>query len=54
MRHKQTEEHKLSYILSKTIFKTILREENMGQIYMGQYICEILNCDMTQAPEQDF
>ena len=26
----------------------------MGQIYMGQYICEILNCDMTQAPEQDF
>ena len=51
MRHKQTEERKLSYFLSKVIFKTIVRMENMEQIYQKQKIREILSCDMTQALE---
>ena len=48
------EEHKLSYFWSKAIFKTVLRMENIGQIYHKHAIREILNCDMTKALEQDF
>ena len=48
MCHKNTEEHKLSYFLSKAIFKAILRMENIGQIYHKHKIREILNCDMTK------
>ena len=51
MQHKQMEEHKISYFSSKTRFKTILRMENIGKIYHNH---KILNCDMIQAPEQDF
>ena len=51
MRHKQTEERKLSYFSSKVIFKTIVRMENMEQIYQKQKIREILSCDMSQALE---
>ena len=28
--------------------------ENIGQVYHKHKIREILNCDMTKAPEQDF
>ena len=45
MRHKQTDEHKLSYFLLKTIAKTILRKQNMEQIYDG---------DMTETLERYF
>ena len=48
------EEPKLSYISSKAIFKTILRMENIGQIYYKHKIREISNCDITKALEQDF
>ena len=54
MRHKQTEEHKLSYFSSKAIFKTVLRMENKGQICHKHKIREIFNCDMTKASEQNF
>ena len=54
MRHKQTDEQKLSYFLLKAILKTILRIENIRPIYRKHKICEILNCDMTIALEQDF
>ena len=33
MRHKQTEEHKISHVWSKSIFKVTLRVENIGQKY---------------------
>ena len=33
MRHKQTDEHKLSYFSLKAILNTILKGENIGQIY---------------------
>ena len=54
MRHKQTDEHKLSYFSSKAIFKTTLRMKNIGQIYHKHKIRKILNSDMTKALEQDF
>ena len=54
MRHKQTEENKLSYFLSKAIFKTIVRIEKIGQIYYKHKIHIILICGMTKALEQDF
>ena len=54
MRHKQKVQHNLLYFSSKAIFKTILRMENIGQIYDKHKIREILNCDMTKALEQDF
>ena len=54
MRHKYTDERKLSYLLSKAILDTILRMENIGQIYHKPKIREILNCDMTKALEQHF
>ena len=34
------------YFSSKAIFKTILRMENIGQIYHKHKIGDILNCDM--------
>ena len=49
MRYKQTDEHKLSYFSSKVIFKTILRMENIGQIYHKHKIRGVLNCDMIKA-----
>ena len=54
MGHRRMEEHKLSYFSSKAIFKTILKMENVGQIYHNHKIREILNCVMTKVPEQDF
>ena len=54
MPHKQTDEHKLSYFSLKAILNTILRMENIGQIYHKHKIREILNCVMTKALEQDF
>ena len=42
MRHKQTDDHKLSYFLLKAILNTILRMENIGQIYHKHKICERL------------
>ena len=54
MRHKQTDEQKLSHFSLKAILKTILRIENIGPIYHKHKICEILNCYMTIALEQDF
>ena len=54
MRHNQTDQHKLPYFLLKGILSTILRMENIGQIYHKHNIREILNCDMTKALEQDF
>ena len=54
MRHKQTDERKLSYFLLKAILNTILRMENIGQIYHKNKIAEKRNCDMTKALEQDF
>ena len=53
-RHKQTDEHKLSHFSLKALFKTVLRMENIGQIYHKHKICEILNCDMAKALERDF
>ena len=52
MGNKQTEE--LSYFSSKAVFRTILRMENIGQIYHEHKIRKILNCDMTKVLEQDF
>ena len=54
MRHKWTDEHKLSYFSLKAILNAILRMGNIGQIYDKHNICEIRNCDMTKALEQDF
>ena len=54
MRHKPTDEHKLSYSWLKDILNTILRMENIGQIYHKHKIREILNWGMTKALEQDF
>ena len=54
MRHKQTDEHKLSYFSLKAILNTILKGENIEQIYHKHKIREKLNCDMTKAQEQDF
>ena len=54
MPHKQTDEHKLSYFSLKAILSTILRMENIGQIFHKHKIREILNCNMTKALEQDF
>ena len=54
MRHKQTDERKLSYFLLKAILNTILRMENIGQIYHKNKIAEKRNCDMTKALEQNF
>ena len=54
MRHRKTDEHKLSYFSAKDTWKTILRMENIGQMYHKQKIREILNCDMTKALEQEF
>ena len=42
MRHKQTDEHKLSYFSLKAILNTILRMENIGQIYHNHKIHERL------------
>ena len=41
MRHKQTDEHKLSYFSLKAILNTILRMENIEQIYQKHKIREI-------------
>ena len=54
MRHRNTDEHKLLYFSAKDTWKTILRMENIGQMYDKQKIREILNCDMTKALEQKF
>ena len=54
MRHKQTDEHKLSYFWLKATLNTIFRVKNIGQIYHKHKICEILNCGMTKALKQDF
>ena len=54
MRHKQTDEHKPSYSSLMVILTTILRIENIGEIYHKPKICEILNCDMTKELEPDF
>ena len=48
------DEHKLSYFLSKSMLKTILRMEKIRQIYCKQKIREILSCDMTKVLELDF
>ena len=52
MRHKQTEEHKLSYFLSKAIFKIILRMENIGQIYREIKSIKSIIYEMTIALEE--
>ena len=54
MRHKQTDEHKLSYFSLKAILNTILTTGNIGQICNKHKIHEILTCDMTKALEQSF
>ena len=54
MRHKQTDENKLLHFSLKAILNTILRMENIGQIYHTHKIREILNCEMIKALEQDF
>ena len=54
MRHKQTDEHKLSYFSLKVTLNTVLRMGNKGQIYHEHKIREILNCNMTKELEQDF
>ena len=57
MCHKQTNElelYELLYFLLKAILNTILRMENIGQIYHKHKIREMLNCDMANALEQDF
>ena len=54
MPHKQTIEDKLSYFSLKAILNTILRMENVRQIYHKHKNHEILNCDMAKALEQDF
>ena len=41
MRHKQTDEHKLSYFSLKAILNTILRMENIEHIYHKHKIREI-------------
>ena len=43
-----------SYFSLKAILNAILRMGNIGQIYDKHNICEIRNCDMTKALEQDF
>ena len=48
------DEHKLSYFLLKAILNTILRIENIGQIYHKHTIHKMLHCDLTKALEQDF
>ena len=48
------DKHKLLYFLLKAILNTILRMENIGQIYHKHKIREMLNCDMANALEQDF
>ena len=54
MRHKQTDEHKLSHFSLKAILNTVLGMENIGQIDRNHKIREILNCDMTKVLEQNF
>ena len=54
MHDKQTDEQKLPCFSSKDILKTILRIENIEQIYHKHKIPEILNWDTTKALEQDF
>ena len=54
MRQKQMGKHKFQYFREYYyIFNTILRMENIGQIYQKHKIREILKCDMTKALEQD-
>ena len=53
MRHKQMDESELLNFSLEAILNTILRTENIGQIYHKHKIREILNCDMTKALEQD-
>ena len=50
-RWRNTNSHLFS---SKAIFKTILRMENIGQIYQKHKMRQILNCNITKALEQDF
>ena len=38
----------------KSILNTILRKENIGEIYRKYKVREIINCDMTKALDQDF
>ena len=52
--HKQTDEHEVSYFSLKAILNTILKLENIGQIYHKHKIREILNCDMAKKLEQDY
>ena len=54
MPHKKTDENKVLYFSLKAILNTILRMENIRQIYHKHKIREILNCDMAKALEQDF
>ena len=54
MPHKQTIQDKLSYFSLKAILNTVLRMENVRQIYHKHKNHEILNCDMAKALEQDF
>ena len=54
MRRKQTNEHKLLHFSLKAFLNTILRMENIGQIYHKYKIREILSWDMTKVPEEQF
>ena len=54
MRRKQTNEHKLLYFSLKALLYTILKMENIGQIYHKYKIRQILSCDMTNVPEEEF
>ena len=51
--HKQMDEHELFYFSLRAILSTILKLENIGQLYHKHKIREILNCDMAEALEQD-
>ena len=57
IRHKQTDEQKLSQFSFKAILSNILRKKNIGKIYQKHKIREIIdmtNCDMTKALEHNF
>ena len=47
------DEHELFYFSLRAILSTILKLENIGQLYHKHKIREILNCDMAEALEQD-
>ena len=47
------DEHELSYFSLRAILSTILKLENIGQLYHKHKIREILNCDTAEALEQD-